>query len=98
MVLHDPLTYPQVIAYQDAISDVVKLTGDGKEPTLQKLHFTLLPGIIPCVEKWNLENIPENPTVDTFPATPMQAAGELIDWLREEVLLLITQATTVPNE
>ena len=98
MVLHDPLTYPQVIAYQDAISDVVKLMEDGKEPTLQRLNFALLPGIFACVEKWNLENIPENLTIESFPATPMQAAGELIDWLREEVLLLITQATEVPNE
>jgi hypothetical protein len=96
--LHDPLTYPQVIAFQDAISDVVELLKDGEEPTLQRLHYALLPGLIPCVEKWDLESVPEFPTVDTFPAVPMLASGELIDWLRDEIQSLITQETTVPNE
>lgn len=97
MELHDPLTYPQVIAFQDAISDVVELLKDGEEPTLQRLHYALLPGLLACVEEWDLENIPEFPTVDNFPAVPMLASGELVDWLRDEIQKLVTQETTVPN-
>jgi len=98
--LSDPLTFPQVIAFQDAIRETMQvISKDGKENvSLAKLHYGLLPGILACVEKWELENIPEKLTADNFPATPMTAAGELVDWLREEITMLVIEAESVPNE
>jgi len=98
--LSDPLTFPQIIAFQDGIRKAMKsISEDGKENiALAKLHYALLPGILLCVEKWQLENIPEKLTAENFPATPRSAAGELIDWLREEITSLVVEAESVPNE
>ena len=98
MELHDPLTYPQVIAYQNAISEVGQLMENGNKPSLQQLHFALLPGILECVSKWNLKHIPKKVTIKNFPATPTVRAGELMDWLREEVFFLMSDIKEVPNE
>lgn len=98
--ISDPLTFPQVIAFQDAVRETMSLVSeDGKEDmSLAKLHYALLPGILSCVEKWELENMPKKPTANNFPATPMIAAGLLVDWLREEILNLVIEAKSVPNE
>ena len=98
--LSDPLTFPQVIAFQDTIRETMQLMNeDGRENmTLAKLHYGLLPGILACVEKWELENMPEKPTIKNFPATPITAAGKLVDWLRKEILGLVIEAEAVPNE
>jgi len=93
VTLYDPLTFPHVIAFQDAVNAVI----DMGETTWSKLRYEILGGIIPCVESWDLEGIPEKPTADTFPATPLGASGELVEWLQEEITLLLTDAETVPN-
>lgn len=99
MEIHDPLTYPQVIAYQQALSAVRELLENGKEPSLPELHFALLPGILPCIAKFKLKNFPKKVTAENFPASPAQQAGLLMDWLREEVLLVYSGATEeVPKE
>ena len=96
VTLSDPLMFPQVIAFQDAVGEVQKLGED--EKTWPKMLYALLPGIIVCVEKWELEWIPEYPTLDTFPGTPLMSAGTLVDWLQGEVTALLVEAETVPNE
>ena len=98
--ISDPLTFPQVIAFQDAIRETVKLINeDGRDTiALAKVHYALLPGILSCVEKWDLENIPKKLTAKNFPATPMTASGELVDWLRDEITSLVIEAESVPNE
>ncbi len=94
MEFHDPLTYPQVFAWNDAIEEVLALYAKHKKaktlPDLVRVNFLLLPGIFPSVKKWNLKNVPKDPTPDTFPATPNQKAGELMEWLRGEMVLLIS--------
>lgn len=98
MEFHDPLTYPQLIAYYDAVDEVQALRENGKkEIPVLKLRFILLPSLIGCVKKWNLENFPTEVTEKNFPATPNQPAGELIDWIQSEVILLMTEASEVPN-
>ena len=96
VTLSDPLNFPQLIAFQDAIDEVGNLSSG--ETSWLKLRYALLPGLIACVEKWELEGVAEHPTVDTFPATPLRPAGELIDWIQEEVTALLLEAETVPNE
>ena len=94
VTLHDPLTYPQLFAFQDAIGEASEL-GD---TTWMKVRYSLLPGILACVAEWNLEGIPEEPNIDNFPATPIVASGEVINWLQEQITALLTEAETVPNE
>ena len=94
VTLHDPLTYPQLIAYHDATEKASELG----ETTWIKLRFALLPGVLACVESWEIEGLQEEPTVDNFPATPLIPSGELITWLQEEITKLLVEAETVPNE
>jgi len=94
VTLHDPLTYPQVIAFQDATA----AAGAMGETTWMKLRLALLPGILACVENWEVEGVPEAPTIDNFPATPLVSSGELVNWLQEEITGLLIEAETVPNE
>ncbi|TET82458.1 MAG: hypothetical protein E3J37_07265 [Anaerolineales bacterium] len=98
--LSDPLTFPQVIAFQDAVRETMNLINEnGRENiALAKLHYAMLPGILPCIEKWQLKNLPKKLTIKNFPATPMTAAGLLVDWLRDEITSLVVEAETVPNE
>ena len=94
MEFHDPLTYPQIFEWEDAIEEVQALYAKHKKaktlPALARVNFLLLPGIIPSVKAWKLKNVPKEPTPDTFPATPNQKAGELMEWLRDEMVLLIS--------
>ena len=94
VVLHNPLTYPRVMAFQDAIGEVQEL-GD---TTWIKLRYTLMPGILACVESWEIDGVPEDPTPDNIPATPLVAAGELVNWLQDEITALLVETETVPNE
>jgi len=57
-----------------------------------------LPAILGCVEKWEIENIPEKPTLETFPASPRAETHKLIDWLFRELLTVYFGEATVPNE
>lgn len=100
MEIHDPLTYPQLIAYYDAIDEVQALRAKNgkKEPSAFILRQMLLPALIGCIDKWNLENFPKKVTPENFPASPTRASGEIVDWLQENILLLITEETEVPNE
>ena len=76
-----PLTLPQALAWEKAIRNAQSIGGEG---TLTDYNYAVLPGICACVEKWELEGI-DNPTPDTFPATPRKDSVELITWLMNEV-------------
>lgn len=93
VTLHDPLTFPQVLAFQDALDEARALGG---EASVSKVNYTLLPGIFQCVETWELDGIGENPTPDTFPASPALSSAKLISWLIEEVTALFQEANEVP--
>ncbi len=112
VTLHDPLSYPQLIAWEDAINaaDKSELADEAraKNPdgklTLgaigarPRLAQTVLPGILACVEKWELQSFPEIVTLDTFPSTPRMPALMLISWLMAEINKLYDDAGEVPNE
>jgi hypothetical protein len=95
VVLSDPLTYPQVFAFQDALEGIKAL---GDDANYLRVQFAALPGILKCVEEWHLERVPEHPTEDTFPATPIRPAAELVSWLFAEISKLNEEADNVPLE
>ena len=95
VTLSDPLTFPQALAVEDALEAAKEL---GEEASQRRQNYTVLPGLLGCVEKWDLDGFVENPTADTFPSTPAIASAELIGWLIEEVISLYYEAEPDPNE
>jgi len=94
VTLHDPLTFPQSIAFEDALESVRAL---GDTATLSKIRYAFLPGVLACVESWSLNGgFPERPALDTFPSTPKAPIGELIEWLIAEVSALYRDSEDVP--
>ena len=59
---------------------------------------TLLPVVLKCVSEWQLDNFPDNPTVDTFPGTPRVDAAKLIDWLVMSVTDIYAGGDLSPDE
>jgi len=94
VTLSDPLSFPQALAFQDALEEARKL---GDNASAQQANYLLLPGVIACVEKWELDGI-ENPTPDTFPATPAMSSAKLVGWLVGEISQLYQEANEVPLE
>jgi hypothetical protein len=88
VVLHDPLTFPQYMAWEDAVSAGAALT------TTSYTHYSaaLLPGVCACVEDWQIKGLPEPVTPETFPATPRKASDALLSWLVTEITQLVTEA------
>ena len=94
VTLSDPLTFPQVFAIEDALESGREL---GEDATAARYYHALLPGIIECVEKWELNGVPNNPTQDTYPATPREEVAELLAWLMGEILTLYAKADPDPE-
>lgn len=93
VTLADPLTFPQVIAFQDALNSV----GEMGTTTRAKINYTMLPAILKCIEKIDLAGFPKNVGADNWPASPRQSSAELIGWLIDEIVILHNEAETVPN-
>jgi hypothetical protein len=93
VTLSDPLTFPQVFAFEDAISTIQA----EQIPTQARADAIWLPVLIACVEEWHLEGLGAL-SVDNFPATPRQASAQLVAWLIGEIANLFKEAETVPNE
>ncbi len=68
IVLSDPLTMPQYMEWVDAAN-----AAEAEEHPAKKQGL-YLPGVLACVEKWELAGIPEHPTVENFPASPAQSS------------------------
>ena len=93
VTLADPLSFPQVFAFEDALAEATKL---GEDITVERQYYALLPGVCACVEQWNLDGLGRL-TAETFPATPRKSATQLLSWLMEEVSGLFREAEEIPN-
>lgn len=97
VTLADPLTLPQV--------ELIEAGLELPEGLGEKVYFSVLdkmamPAIIACVEKWNLENFPEAPTLDNWPMTPRKQSHEFVAFLWSEVVRIYNgeQDAPVPND
>lgn len=95
VTLSDPLTFPQAIAFEEALDSIKTL---GKDASIAKYYAAILPGVLACVDDWDLADFPDNPAVDNFPATPRVASIKLLDWLIDEITHLYNDAEPDPNE
>ena len=93
VILPDYLTAPQDIAFQQAIKDAGKFQPEEQFP---EFIFAVMPGIAACVEKWELQNFPENPSAENVPTTPRAPVSELYTWLLKEITALY-EDDTIPN-
>jgi len=95
VTLYDPLTFPQVMRVQAGIDAAQK----GDNSNIFALRYALLPGLLGCVEKWDIVGL-GMPTPETFPATPAVSAARLVDWLTNEIMALVSEGdeTESPNE
>lgn len=91
VTLSDPLNYVQAIGYEDAYLAVtamqLKAVEDKKTLTIRKINAALMPGVLSCVEEFNLDNH-DDWTVEGFPATPGDDAAALFNWIFDEVILI----------
>lgn len=62
-----------------------------------KTDGAFLPAILLCVKEWHLANVPEHPTVETFPMTPRGKSSELVNWLWDEIAKIYKGETEIPN-
>jgi len=95
VTISDPLNYPQALDIEAAISQATALP-DGA--TRRQYNFTLLPAVLGCVERWDLQGLPAQVGVDSFPATPPTSSARLLAWLINEVIALYREADENPNE
>lgn len=91
VTLSDPLTMPQYMAWVDAAQAAELVDHPAKK------QVAYLPGVLACVEKWELTGIPEKPTVDTFPASPAQSSVKLVFVLVNAIWEIVNAEDEVPN-
>lgn len=109
VLLHDPLTYPQVTAIEEAQEKAVELQPskllsvvDDKGVITKEIFWTRqtdilrLDAVCKCVAEWHLDGI-EQPTPETFPFTPRKDAHALVDWLWDEVYRIYEGESDIPN-
>jgi hypothetical protein len=95
VTFHDPLTLEQEAAWEYAIADfqMAREKGGG----LSAQNVALMPGILACVEKWELKDFPERITLTNFPMRPKEERAKLIAWLVTNIAELYSDSVTVPN-
>ena len=107
VTLHDPLTFPQNFAWKDSLKASKRyyqqFEGEEAKPEseidVSEWYYTFLPGLLACVEAWDLSGgFPEHPTLDTFPATPTEAICGLFDWLIAGVTTVYSGEEEIPKE
>jgi hypothetical protein len=90
VVLSSPLTLPQALAWEKAEQAArpfrENIRKDSKKRTIEavdvtEIHTLYIPAIIACVEKWELENFPDDVTLNNFPGSPRTESLGLVGWL-----------------
>jgi hypothetical protein len=97
VTLCDPLTLPQVELIEAALEMPKDVSEDGRV-FLTVLDKPQLPAVLACVEKWELQNFPDSPALETFPMTPRKASHDLISWIFVELRKIYLGELEIPNE
>ena len=92
VVLADPLNFEQAMAFEDALGAVRSL----ENATRTRINATMLPAVLVCVARWEINGIASEPTLANFPATPRAESAALIAWLTGEISKLYQDTQTIP--
>lgn len=95
VTIADPLTIPQAQAIEASMTPPEKRE-DGRV-WYSVIDGNQLPAIFACVEKWELSNMPEKLTAETFPASPRKDSHNLIEWIFSEIRNVYFGELEVPN-
>lgn len=105
VTLLDQLTMPQVLIFERVLAESGEFFEDKDGERVLKANTMWgapdakrIEGILACVEEWDLENFPDEVTVETFPATPRTSSHALISWLFGEIVKLYIGEVEIPNE
>lgn len=93
--LSEPMSMPQYFAFRDARNEAAKFAG-ADDADWAELQQAMLPGIMACVEKWELEGL--NIPPETFPSSPRMASIRLCTWLFDEIAKIFVDEEELPNE
>ena len=94
VTLPDYLDHAQTTAYRAASHAARAMPED---TPLIDFHHTLLPGLLVCVESWDIPKLRQPVTADNFPVTPPDSARKLTQWLLGIVSDLLHDAEDIPN-
>lgn len=92
VTLSDPLTYPQVIAFDTAMDRASEL---GDVVLQSQFNGVMEPAVMACVEAWDISGLPPKP--QHMPASPRKSAHAFFDWIFREILALYQEAEEIPN-
>ena len=96
VVFNDPLTFPQSIAFQDAVTQGKDQETDTRADLYEYIKI-MVPAIAGCIESHTLDGVVMKP--DQFPSTPNVSAQELLGWLTMQIVALHQEAEPDdPNE
>ena len=104
VTLHDTVTYPLLIKWNDSIAEAQDWTREGIDPSTRLITDQLryrqakLPGLVAFVESHTLRGLPVSLSVDNFPALPIGDSINLLVWLNDEIDSIIQAANEVPND
>ena len=98
VILPDFMNILQVRAFEDAyFGDVNEAKKDNERIFFSVSDEKMLTFLLGFVSEWNIENIPEKPTRETFPQTPRKKAHEFIKNLTAKCFELYVGEIEVPN-
>lgn len=99
VILPEFLNILQVRKFEDSLGDINTGQADeeNKRVWLSVSDEKRLPVVLDIVSEWHVDGIPDKPTVETFPMTPIAAAHGVIDKIYSGIFEMWT-GETVPNE
>lgn len=98
VTLPDFLNVSQVRRLEDSFGDPDAMKKKKDEKVWVSVAAEMrLPVILACIQEWNLQGVPEKPTIETFPMTPIADASALVRWLFGLLIELWTGEIAVPN-
>jgi hypothetical protein len=95
--LTDPLTLEQEAAFEQAAHEAKKAKEKYGDEIISTFVLVWLPTVLLCVDKWNLKDFPERPTMETFPTRPIKELAMLISQLVKEITALYVESIDIPN-
>jgi hypothetical protein len=96
VTIADPITIPQAQAVEAGMTKPE--SGEDGRVWLSVIDTMQLPAVIACVEKWELTNIPDNPTAENFPASPRKDSHKLVEWIFSEIQKVYFGELDIPFE
>lgn len=98
VTLPDFLNILQLRKFQDGFfGDPNEVREEGKKAFLSVSDQRVLPAVLDIVLEWKLNNVPDKPTMESFPMTPYDKAHELLMWLVMEIYRIYTGEMEIPN-